>query len=225
VGIRALAYDSPGYGMSECPSDFSDRYRSEFILKFMNTLGIQKAYLGVYSVIARLAVPLVLDNPGRCAGFVGLSALPTLPPLPGETRERAPAEKSAPTLASTRERLEEDLYNHSLITGDLVQRRYRFSTGKNLDAAAERAEAARAAKGLGGGDSTPLWRRLAEAPVPKLYLFGKEDRGDTTIKRCALLRETHPDLEIHLIDRCRHLIMIDAEEEFNRRLIEFVARR
>jgi pimeloyl-ACP methyl ester carboxylesterase len=220
AGIRAIAYDSPGYGFSENPKDFSDGYRGKFIVKFMDALGIEKAYLVAHSAIGRVAAPAVLANLDRFAGFVALAASPILPPLPG-AGERPEAENTPPTLESTRKRLEGDLYHHALITAEVVQRRYLLSAGKNFEAAQERAKAAQEQKG-GPGGSVPLWQRLADAPIPKLYLFGKEDRGGTSAKRCALLAESHPHLRIHLIDHCCHLVMMDAEQEFNTRVIDFV---
>lgn len=223
AAIRAIAYDSPGYGFSDNPTDFSDTYRGAFIVKFMDALGIEKAYLVAHSAIGRVAAPVVLENPRRFEGFVALAASPLLPPLPG-AGERPEMETAPPTLESTRRRLEGDLYNHALITQEKLERRFFLSTGKNFEAAQQRAKAAKAQEG-GGKEGAPLWRRLAEAPIPKLYLFGREDRGGTSAKRCALLAEAYPHLKIHLIDRCRHLVMIDAEDEFNRKTIEFVKSR
>ncbi len=220
AGLRPIAYDSPGYGFSENPRDFSDAYRGRFIVKLMDALGIQKAWIVAHSAIGRVAAPAVLDNLARFEGFVALAASPILPPLPG-AGERPEVESTPPTLESTRKRLEADLYNHALITPEKVQRRYLLSAGKNFEAALARAKAAEEQKG-GPGGAAPLWKRLADAPIPKLYLFGKEDRGGTSAKRCALLAESHPDLKIHLIDHCCHLVMSDAEEEFNKRVIEFV---
>jgi pimeloyl-ACP methyl ester carboxylesterase len=162
----------------------------------------------------------VLDNLQRFEGFIALGASPLLPPLAG-AGERPEVENMPPTLESTRKRLEADLYNHALITQERLERRLFLSIGKNFEAAQERAKAAQAQKG-GPGGGTPLWQRLADASIRKLYLFGREDRGGSSAKRCALLAESHPHLKIYLIDHCCHLVMIDAEEEFNNRLIEFV---
>ena len=220
AGLHPIAYDSPGYGFSDNPKDFSDAYRGRFIVKLMDALGIQKAWIVAHSAIGRVAAPAVLDNLSRFEGFVALAASPILPPLPG-AGERPEVENTPPTLESTRKRLEADLYNHALITSERLQRRYSLSAGKNFEAGLERARAAEAQKGAPGG-GVPLWKRLADAPIAKLYLFGKEDRGGSSAKRCALLAESHPHLKIHLIDHCCHLVMIDAEEEFNKRVIEFV---
>ncbi len=68
---------------------------------------------------------------------------------------------------------------------------------------------------------TPLWKRFSGSSIPKLYLYAKEDRGNAA-KRCATLAEMDPGLKINLIEQCSHLVMIDAADEFNRRVIEFV---
>ena len=102
----------------------------------------------------------------------------------------------------------------------MIQKRYRLSIGKNFDAALARAKAARVTEGI--KEEPPLWKQFAQSSISKLYLFGKDDRGGTVAKRCALLAELEPSLKLHLIERCNHLIMIDAEEEFNKRVIEFV---
>ncbi|MBM4296952.1 MAG: alpha/beta hydrolase, partial [Deltaproteobacteria bacterium] len=36
AGFRVVGYDSPGYGLTDNPSDFSDAYRTEFVLRFMD---------------------------------------------------------------------------------------------------------------------------------------------------------------------------------------------
>jgi 2-hydroxy-6-oxonona-2,4-dienedioate hydrolase len=220
AGIRAIAYDSPGYGLSDNPKDFSDGYRGNFVVKLIDALAIQKACLVVHSAIGRVVAAVALENPQRFMGFVALAATPILPPLPGAA-ERPERENSEPTLETTRKRLEGDLYHHALITPDQVERRHLLSTGKNFEAAQARARAAQQNKG-GPAEGAPLWQRLADAAIPKLYLFGRDDRGGTAAKRCDLLAQSHPHLQIQLIDHCSHLVMIDAEQQFNSAVIDFV---
>src|SRR5258707_6464878 len=44
-GIRAIAVDLPGFGKSEPSEDLSGAYRRNFILRFMDALGLPKAAL------------------------------------------------------------------------------------------------------------------------------------------------------------------------------------
>jgi len=38
AGVRAIAYDQPGFGLTDNPSDYSVAYRTRFIMMFMDWL-------------------------------------------------------------------------------------------------------------------------------------------------------------------------------------------
>ena len=119
----------------------------------------------------------------------------------------------------TRKLLEHNLFNHSLITPDVLEKRHRMSVGKNLQAFLERSKAA---QGGGGREGAPLWQRLDRIPVPTIFIYGKQDRGSAA-ERAALAKERFPNLNLHLIDRCRHLVQWDAASEFERLTAAFLA--
>ena len=219
AGMHTIAFDLPGYGLTDNPKDYKSSYRSEFILKFMDAMGIDKASLVAHSGTGDLAAQIALKNPQRVEKVVALAATGLLPPLPDQKGGRADAVESPPTIESTRKRLESDLFIRSLITEEMVQKRYRMSTGKNFDNALERAKATQTAKGT--QEESPLWKRFSNSSIPKLYLYGKEDRSNTA-QRCAMLSEMEPTLKFHLIEQCVHLVMVDTPEEFNKAAIEFI---
>ena len=43
AGFRAIAYDQPGFGLSDVPADLSAAYRRDSTPKFMDALGLKKA--------------------------------------------------------------------------------------------------------------------------------------------------------------------------------------
>ena len=43
AGVRAIAYDQPGFGLTDNPTDYSVAYRRRFIMMFMDALGLQSA--------------------------------------------------------------------------------------------------------------------------------------------------------------------------------------
>jgi len=218
-GLRVIAYDQPGFGLSDDPPDWGIGFRTDFILKFMDALGIDKAHIIAHSAIARMPARMALIHPQRLCKVVAVAATPLLPPLEA-VEERGESEDGVPTTESTRRRLEGDMFNHSLITAAMVERRLRMSAGKNYEAAQERAKTARAGKGP--KEEIPLWRSFARAPIEKLYLMGKNDRKGTVAKRSAMLAQLEPGLNIEVIEDCGHLIMIDAREEFNRQVTSFL---
>jgi len=212
-GLRVIAYDQPGFGLSDNPEDLSVAYRTRFVLAFMDALRLQKARLIGHSQSGRIAVSLALEHGERVPGVVVLGTGSLLPPLPGrgkpDAAEGEDGGTAEPTLEDTRRLLEESLFDKSLITPAALQTRHSMSTGKNFLAFLERARA----RGGAGKESKPLWQRLGQVRSPLRLIYGKEDRGHAA-ERAALAMQLHPGLDLHLVDRCKHLIQWDAAEEF-----------
>jgi pimeloyl-ACP methyl ester carboxylesterase len=215
-GLRVIAYDQPGFGLSDNPGDPSVAYRTRFVLAFMDALGLEKAHLVGHSQSGRIAVSLALEHGERVSRVVVLGTGSLLPPLPGRGKsDAAEGEEGGaaePTLEDTRRLLEESVFDRTSITPAALQTRHRMSTGRNFRAFLERARA-RSGKKESKPESKPLWQRLAEVRAPLRMIYGKEDRGHAA-ERAALAMELHPGLDLHLIDRCKHLVQWDAAEEF-----------
>lgn len=220
-GYRAIAYDQPGFGLSDRPKDYTVSYRTGFILKFMDALRIERASLVGHSQAGGMVVRVALEHPQRVNSLVVVASGSLLPPLPeqggkvggGEGQEGG---DSPPTLEDARKLLEANLFNKSLITPEALEKRHRMSIGKNFESFVERSKVRETQK-----DAVPLWQRLKEVPVPLLLLYGSHDRGSAA-KKCGLLKEKEPGLQIELIDNAGHLLMWDAEEIFNRKVLSFL---
>src|SRR5581483_3670894 len=119
-GLRAVAPDRPGYGRSPDPADPSSAYQQAFILSFMDALGIDKAGLVGHSQTGNFAVALALQHPERISRILVLGTGSLLPPPEGG---------QAPTRDDVRHVLEQQLWNHALITPELVEKRYEMSLG------------------------------------------------------------------------------------------------
>jgi pimeloyl-ACP methyl ester carboxylesterase len=216
-GLRVIAYDQPGFGLSDNPEDPSVAYRTRFVLALMDALRLQKARLIGHSQSGRIAVSLALEHGERVPGVVVLATGSLLPPLPGRGKpDAAEGEEGGaaePTLEDTRRLLEESVFDRSLITPAALRTRHRMSTGKNFQAFLERSRARRGEKKEAKPEAKPLWKRLGEVPVPLRLIYGREDRGYAA-ERAALAIKLHPGLDLHLVDRCKHLVQWDAAEEF-----------
>jgi pimeloyl-ACP methyl ester carboxylesterase len=217
AGLRAIAYDLPAFGLTDQPQDYSDEFRTAFILKFMDALGIEKTYIVGHSNAGTGPALMALNHPNRLQGVIALAVFPLLPLLADQRGGGAGLPQNPPTLEEVRNSLERDFFNKSLITDEFVQLRYRMSTEENFRGFLKAREAE---PDWYAGDA-PLWKRFAQTSLPKLYLYAKDDRGNAA-KRFAALAEMEPALNMHLIERCSHLVMMDQAEEFNRKVIEFV---
>jgi pimeloyl-ACP methyl ester carboxylesterase len=226
-GIRAIAFDQPGFGLSDNPTDWSMGYRSNSIITFMDALGLKQADLIGHSQSGNFAIEQALAHPDRIRRVVIMGTGSLLPPLPdgdakaktaGEPAEGQEGGESEPTLADTRTILEKNLFNHALISDDELNLRHSVSTGKNLKAFLARKKAPRE-KRAGG----PLWQRLDEVKQPLLLIYGSDDRG-TPKERVPLARQRYPKLEIHMIPNCKHLVQWDAADAFHKLAVPFLTK-
>jgi 4,5:9,10-diseco-3-hydroxy-5,9,17-trioxoandrosta-1(10),2-diene-4-oate hydrolase len=214
-GFRAIAFDQPGFGLSDDPLDHSAVDAQTFVLAFMDALGLERTHLIGHSMAGRTAVNLGFAVPQRVGKVIVLGTGSLLPPLPNPKPSEGPREGQAggatePTLADTRKLLEQDLFNHALITEDVLAARHRMSVGKNFRAFLARNEAQKPKQAK---EARPIWQRLPELPVPLMLIYGKQDRASAG-ERAALLKQQSPELNLHVVDRCKHLVPWDAAEEF-----------
>ena len=224
AGFRAIAFDQPGFGLSEVPADFSAAYRRGSIPKFMDALSLKTAALVGHSQAGNTAVQLALREPGRYTHVIALGTGSLLPPLGGEGEgdEAAARQRTAagePTVEDTRKALEATLFHRELITPQELALRHARSVGRNFEAFVARNAAAEAAPAK--EPRTPLWQRLVDLPMPLLLIYGREDRAHAA-ERAKLLKEKYPQLELHIVPGCKHLVPWDAADEFIRLSVPFL---
>jgi len=204
-GLRVIAPDLPGFGMSDNPEDVSVGFRAKSIIALMDQLGIERAHIVGHSQSGQIAVRLALSQPDRIGKIVVLGTASMLPPVEDASDEGDEAETAPPTHEQIKAQLLATTYDASKVTAEAVALRQRMSTGKNFEAFLAR----RAAKGKEKKtDSKPLWQRLDEVKVPMRLIYGRQDRAAE--RRAALARERYPSLDLHLIDRSRHLVQWDS---------------
>ncbi len=229
AGFRAIAYDQPGFGLSDVPTDPSPAYRRDSIWKFMDALGLQRAALVGHSQAGNPAVQLALKEPARYSHIIVLGTGSLLPPLDGagdnegavqQRLERRMAAEG-PTLEDTRKLLEANLFHHELITPEELALRHARSVGENFATFVARNKAAEEAPAK--EPKTPMWQRLTELQVPLLLIFGREDRARAA-ERAKLLKEKVPALDLHIVNGCKHLVPWDAADEFIRLAVPFLKR-
>ena len=217
--LRVIALDQPGFGASDNPEDASLGFRTRFIPAFLDTLQLEGASLVGHSQSGRIVVKLGMDEPKRFPRIVVVGTASLLPPLPGAADAGEDEGGAAqPTVEETRRQLEATVFKRALVTPEAVELRHRMSTGKNFAAALARRRAKGEEKKRDG--DRPLWQRLSDVSVPLRLIYGKQDRS--AAERVALATGLYPNLDVHLIDRCKHLVQWDAPEAFAQLVGEFV---
>jgi 4,5:9,10-diseco-3-hydroxy-5,9,17-trioxoandrosta-1(10),2-diene-4-oate hydrolase len=224
AGFRAIAFDQPGFGLSDVPTDHSAGYRRKSIPKFIDALGLKKVALIAHSQAGNPAVQLALAEPERYSHIVVLGTGSLLPPLEdkpqSEGREAAVQQRlerrmaqSEPTIDDTRKLLEANLFHHELITPEELALRHSRSIGKNFEAFVARGNLAEDNKKKPKEESAkPMWQRLIDVKVPLLMIFGRNDRANAE-QRAELLKKTYPQLNLHIVDGCKHLVPWDVADK------------
>lgn len=209
AGFAIYAYDQPGFGYTENPSDHSIEYRVTHAKALINALGLDQFHVVGNSVGGYIAVRLALEDK-RVKSFVTTTSGSLSPQ--GSADSQALAKKHSeelreyePTLENMRKLTLGTIFNQELVTEELVRERYEMSTGKNYEAQLQRRNAAR---------QKPVHEELKQLPVKALLLWGCNDRG-VSVERGLELFRSIPGAEFHLFNRCAHWVQWDKAARFN----------
>ena len=159
LGFSVYAYDQPGYGYTDVPTDHSLEFRVRHAQAFIDALGLDRYHVMGNSQGSYIAARIALDDP-KVDRLVLVSS-GTLAPEGSEaakqlSREHAEAIGSyEPGLDNMRKLSLGTIYHPELVTDEFVQLRYEMSIGSRF-------EASQARRGAGPGHAHPR-----PAPQPR----------------------------------------------------------
>ena len=229
AGFRAVSFDLPGFGLSDIPAKQSVPQQRNSIPKFIDAAGLGKTALIAHSRSGGFAVQLALEDPSRYSHVIILGT-GSLLPLQTEAQvgryeavqarvDKEMAEKE-PTLEDARKLLQADTFNHSLISDEDVAIRHSRMVGRNFKAHQER-QNQEAPAGGAAKPSKPIWERLSELKMPLLMIFGREDRAHAG-ERAELLKKQQPQINLHIVNGCKHMVHWDAFDDLMRLGVPFL---
>lgn len=225
AGLRAVALDLPGHGLSDDPLPELDVAQGgAFVLGCMDALGMERAVLvggsagGLLAVQAALAAPdrvtaLALMGAAGLSRRLGLAYRLLSVPFLGEALSR-------PALALGRAALRGILSDRSLITDAFVERwlARRRAPGGNQTFL----RLLRMGVDLGGVKrSLLLGPRLGQVSQPVLLVWGAQDRV-VPVEVGQWAQGLFPRAELLVLDGCGHWPHLERRETFNARLLAFL---
>ena len=216
AGFTVYAYDQPGFGFTDNPSDHSIEYRVTHAKALIGTLKIDRFHVVGNSVGGYIAARLALED-NRVKTLVTTTSGSLSPQGSAESQSMAKKHSEdlreyEPSLENMRKLTFGTIFNKHLVTEELIQERYEMSIGKNYEAQLQRRNAAR---------QRPVYDELTQLRVKALLLWGNNDRGVAVERGLELFRRI-PGAEFHLFDRCAHWVQWDQAERFNRLVIDFL---
>ena len=229
AGFRAVAFDLPGFGLSDIPAKQSVPQQRNSIPKFIDAASLGKTALIAHSRSGGFAIQLALEDPSRYSHVIILGT-GSLLPLQTEAQvgryeavqarvDKEMAEKE-PTLEDARKLLQADTFNHSLISDEDIAIRHSRMVGRNFKAHQER-QNQEAPAGGAAKPAKPIWERLSELKMPLLMIFGREDRAHAG-ERAELLKKQQPQINLHIVNGCKHMVHWDAFDDLMRLGVPFL---
>ena len=204
-GIRAIAFDLPGFGKSDATDDLSASYKKKIMLKFMDALKLDKAALIAHSASGNAAgrhragqsrSRVASDDPRHrqpVAAARSRRHQSRRPRRAAQARLEERMVKQEPSLDDTRALLEANLFHRELITDEELA----APPPEQHRAVLRRVRAAPCGGSEGGGggkQAVPLWQRYDELKMPLLLIYGREDRGRAA-ERVELLKQRYPNAQ------------------------------
>jgi pimeloyl-ACP methyl ester carboxylesterase len=200
----------------------------DFIVGFMDTLHIDKASLIGNSMGGGIVLGLVIQYPARVEKLVLVDSAGMGPdvsvfyriasiPLLGRLLTGKPTRQSIKKMTET------IFYDPSLVTPDIVNLYYELYRLPGMQ------EATMSIVRAGAtilGQRAKYWKTIRQAlgtiKAPTLIFWGKQDKI-IPVKHAQIAARI-PGSELHIFDKCGHAPMIEHPEEFNKIVMDFLAR-
>lgn len=217
AGFDVIAFDQPGFGGTENPTDYSIEFRVEHAKLFIEAMGLSRFHVMGNSQGSYISARIALED-GRVDRLVLVSS-GTLAPA-GSAKAQAVAQEHAEALGSYEPGLENmrkmsmgTLYHQELVTDEFVQLRYEMSVGRLHEASLERRKAAR---------PRSIVDDLKGMSPLTLLLSGLHDSG-VPLERMMLLFELFPSAEYHVFSDAAHWVQYDQADRFNTLVADFLS--
>jgi pimeloyl-ACP methyl ester carboxylesterase len=228
---RVFAPDWPGYGQSDKPQmEYTTEYYVGFLGHLMDALGLENASLVGISLGGAISLGFSLRSPQRVEKLVLVDSHGLGGEIPGGVASfalvRLPLLNRLVWAALGRSRkmvewsLQSVFYDPQIITGNLVDEVHQLVKKPGMGRAWRSWQQNEIRwKGL----RTNFVERLNELAVPTLILHGADDRF-VPVAWARRAHELIEDSELHVLPQCGHWLTLERPEEFNRAVLEFLAR-
>lgn len=217
-GFTVYAFDQPGFGYTDNPTDYSMEFRIRHARAFIDQTRVSQFHLAGNSMGGYIAGRIALAERERTQRLVIVASGGLGPPASPEAEAISRAHgrelrEYTPSLENMRQLTRGTIFNHDLVTEELVQHRYEMSIGKNAEAEKGRASAP---------PLRPVNEELRTLRVKTLLIWGANDRG-SPIEKGLLLFQSIPGAELHVFDGCAHWPMWDQTARFNTLVRDFLS--
>jgi pimeloyl-ACP methyl ester carboxylesterase len=225
---RCLVPDLPGFGRSEANGENPMAQGHDAIVRFLDALGIERAAIIGNSLGGSIGTKLAAKHPGRVTKLVSIGGIGInlFSPAPSEGIKLLVSFVEDPTRARLVEWMESMVFDPTVLSDDLIDRRLAQATRPEIAAEARKmyskAGLAFIRQALNGTGASASIEHLAQIAAPTLLLWGRDDRVSPLDMALVPMRLI-PKCELHVFYDCGHWVMIERRAEFDRTVLAFLA--
>jgi pimeloyl-ACP methyl ester carboxylesterase len=224
---RVYALDWVGSGKSDKPkTTYTIDDISQFIIRFMDTIGLSHTTLIAGSVGGAIALKIALAFPERVdkLGLIGLGGLGkevafparlTSLPIVGELLNH-PSPRAAKFM------MQQCVYDSAPYLSEFMDLVLRNMSSDILQFQTRTFRTMGNIFGIRLDFLRTLRDRLSEIQSPTLIIWGKQDRA-FPIGHAEVAVNGIPNAKLQIFDRCGHLPYLEYANEFNRAVLEFLS--
>lgn len=227
--FRCLILEFPGFGVSDDWGGHPMVTAQGAVTPFLDALGIDRADIVGNSMGGGVAINTAITEPDRVGRLVTIGGIGTnvFSPGPSEGIRLLQEFTEDPTRQRLVDWLNSMVYDHSLVTEELIEERWALATDAATLAAARRmyGKAAFAAMmDMMRASDLPLpWARMHKVAAPTLLTWGRDDRV-SPLDMALIPMRTIPNAELHVFPNCGHWAMIEAKAAFESVVLAFLDR-
>lgn len=217
--FRVIAIDLIGFGQTQVPNDvqYGIREWGQHVLRLLDGLGIEKAWLVGNSLGGWVALQMAIDHPERVSGVVSMGT----GGAPRKTQALNSHAKPDVSREGIRRVLEDFVVDPTLVTDELVEARYQAAL---VPGAAERFAQVIAARERDRSEFPLDDEALRKLDLPVLLIHGRED-SVIQPERSWRLAQLLPDVELHLFSNCGHWSQVECADRFNKVVGDYLLAR
>jgi 2-hydroxy-6-oxonona-2,4-dienedioate hydrolase len=222
--FRTLILDLPGFGESEPVEGGHPRVSApDAVVRFLDGLGIDRSSMLGNSMGGSVAAAVAAEHPGRVKRLASIGGMGTglLSARPAEGIKLLVEFMEDPTRERLVTWMESMVYDHALITDDLVEDRLKRALDPTVRAWALKMYNRDTLRQQPVNAASLAYLSKIEAPT--LLLWGRDDRVSPLDGALVPMRLIH-DCQLHVFPNCGHWAMIERKADFEDAVVPFFSR-
>jgi 2-hydroxy-6-oxonona-2,4-dienedioate hydrolase len=227
--FRTFIIDLPGYGKSAPVAGMPMQVCADAIIRFMDGLKIDKAHILGNSLGGMVGSMVAAQQPARVDRFVTIGGVGygLFNAFPNEGINLLVEFIENPTRERIVQWLNSMVYDKSIVTDDLIERRLKQALDPVTMATSKKLYSRQAMDAIAvmteGPHAAATFAHLAAIQAPTLIAWGRDDRV-SSMDRAFVAMRMIPNAELHVFPKCGHWAMIERKAEFESVVLAFLGR-